>query len=163
MSAGGLRFFQSATLFSIKTVLGGILLWSGLTHLSNQALFLESIFRYRVFSPAIAVIIAAYLPTFQVTIGSFLLLGLFRRFSLWTTFVLTFLFFLIQLVTLLRGLEIDCGCFGPGEEVITWKSLGFTFLLPICTLALLRHHAFESRSEVSVSKLNLPFGFSPQN
>lgn len=163
MSAGALRFFQSATLFSIKTVLGGILLWSGLTHLSNQALFLESIFRYRVFSPAIALYIAAYLPTFQVTIGSFLLLGLFRRFSLWTTFVLTLAFFLVQFLTLLRGLEIDCGCFGPSEEVITWKSLGVTFLLPICALALLMNHLFESRSGISASKANLRFGFSTQN
>ena len=62
------------------------------------------------------------LPYLELLLGLYLLVGLFTRVSAWATNVLTLLFLLALLQGALRGLEIDCGCFGSsaGETSNLW-------------------------------------------
>jgi uncharacterized membrane protein YphA (DoxX/SURF4 family) len=68
--------------------------------------------------PSGSATLSAYaLPPFEVLLGLYLLVGLFIRASAWTTNGMMILFIVALTQGALRGLEIDCGCFGSASGV----------------------------------------------
>lgn len=108
-----------------RVVLGAVLLWAGGLKVGDQQGMLLTIDAYDVLPEAAARIVAAGLPWLEMTLGAFLILGLFVRFSALATAILflAFLFGMVQ--ALARGLAIDCGCFGVGGSGggITWVDI----------------------------------------
>ena len=54
------------------------------------------------------------LPLAEVLLGLYLVVGLFARASAWATGALLLVFAAAILQGALRGLQVDCGCFGSG-------------------------------------------------
>jgi uncharacterized membrane protein YphA (DoxX/SURF4 family) len=126
---------------TVRFFLGCVLLWSGASHIGNQPLFLESIYRYEVFPPFISYFVAVYLPFAQAFVGSYLVLGIFTVFSSVASAFLFCSFTLLQASAWVRGLRIDCGCFGPSDHIIDWKSISVSVLLSVVALLQLRFGA----------------------
>ncbi len=102
-----------------RLVLGGVFLYAGASKTLDPGGLAVSIRSYGLGLPEWFVTLSAYaLPPFEVLLGLYLLLGLFTRTSAWTTNVLMVLFLAALVQGALRGLEIDCGCFGStsGDE-----------------------------------------------
>ena len=55
------------------------------------------------------------LPYLEIMVGAYLMAGLFTKISAWATAGLMAVFTLALLQGAIRGLEIDCGCFGVGS------------------------------------------------
>jgi putative oxidoreductase len=109
---GGLLANSYATLVS-RVVLGGVFLVAGATKFSVPGSLAASIRSYELPLPEWFVSLSAHaLPYLEVMLGIYLLVGLFTKVSAWTTNVLTMVFFLALVQGALRGLQIDCGCFG---------------------------------------------------
>src|ERR1700680_2857185 len=68
--------------------------------------------------PAWAVSLVAHtLPWFELALGLLLLVGWPLRPVASLASLLLLVFFGVMVRTYARGLEIDCGCFGPGEQL----------------------------------------------
>ena len=102
------------SLFS-RLVLGGVFLYAGVSKVFDAGGLAASIRSYELSLPEWFVTLSAYsLPPFEVLLGLYLLAGLFTRTSAWTANGLMVLFIVALAQGAVRGLEIDCGCFGSG-------------------------------------------------
>jgi putative oxidoreductase len=121
-AVGGFLSSSYATLAS-RVLLGGVFLVGGATKMPNPGSLAASIRSYELTLPEWFVSLSAHaLPYLEVMLGLYLLAGLFTRAAAWATNGLTLLFLLALLQGALRGLEIDCGCFGSsaGETSNLW-------------------------------------------
>ena len=117
----GLLRGSYATLVS-RLVLGGVFLVAGATKISDPGGLAASIRSYGLPLPEWFVSLSAHaLPYLEVVLGLYLLAGLFQKVFAWATTGLTLLFLLALLQGALRGLEVDCGCFGSSAgETSLW-------------------------------------------
>ncbi len=85
--------------------------------------FAATIQSYKLPLPDEAVVFAARtLPGFELALGVLLLLGVQLRWVAAAASLLLLVFFGVLARSFALGMEIDCGCFGPGDP-LTWKTL----------------------------------------
>src|SRR5262245_9071898 len=108
----------------LRVILGGIFIYAGYLKLRDPwQLFAASIASYELVPMWMAEIVAKTLPWFEVAVGAGMIVGwrLLPAASSGTALLLVVFNGLVW-NAFLRGKEIDCGCFGPGEA-LTWKTL----------------------------------------
>ncbi len=75
--------------------------------------FLYAVQGYSIFPAILEEIVARVFPWVELFLGLFLILGLWLKWTLRSFLVIVFLFILIILQALVRGIQLDtCGCFG---------------------------------------------------
>ena len=94
----------------LEIILGGLFFYAGYLKLLRPEDFAEAVLAYRLVPISLVGAMAAVLPWLEVAAGLFLAVGLKRRSCLLLLGLLTGGFLLVMLVTLARGLKIDCGC-----------------------------------------------------
>jgi uncharacterized membrane protein YphA (DoxX/SURF4 family) len=115
-AVGGLLSSPYATLAS-RMVLGGVFVVAGATKIPNPGALASAIRSYELPLSEWFVSFSAHaLPYVEVLLGVYILAGLFTKVSAWAASGLTTLFLLALLQGALRGLEIDCGCFGASAD-----------------------------------------------
>jgi len=83
----------------------------------SLSMFAMQVDSYQLLPPAIVSPAAHFLPPFELFVGLWLLSGIALRYAaLVTSFLLT-VFFAVMVRSYFLGLEINCGCFGPGERL----------------------------------------------
>ncbi len=87
-------------------------IWAGLLKIFDPLGFAESIANYEVFPAGMSFFLALVLPWIEVICGVFLILGIFRSASALLLSGFLAVFLVLITVTLIRGIDIDCGCFG---------------------------------------------------
>lgn len=112
-----------------RLFLGGILVYAGLTKLANPLQFAAAIEAYQLLSPDWVIWISRIIPWLEIVLGMGLIFGLWIRFFAAFAGSLLVFFTLIMLVTYLRGIEADCGCFGVGEKISPFTLFRDTFLI----------------------------------
>lgn len=107
----------------LRIVLGGIFAYAAYLKLKDPwALFAMNIESYKVL-PLWAVELAARtLPWAELALGILLAAGIFRRTAATAVSLLLMVFFGLIVRAWAKGMEINCGCFGPGEA-ISWKTM----------------------------------------
>jgi putative oxidoreductase len=98
--------------FLLKSALGLLFVLAGATKAWDPAEFAREISRFQLVPWTLAVWIAIYLPWLEMLSGMLLL---FRRFERGSLLIITFLLGVFTLAlgsALIRGINIDCGCFG---------------------------------------------------
>lgn len=134
-------------------MLGGVFLVAGVSKALNPGGLADSIRTYELGLPEWFVSLSAFgLPYLEILLGLYLIVGLFTKTSAWATNALMLLFILALLQGALRGLEIDCGCFGgatSAEEPSLWSA----FARDIGLLALGLHIALAPTGRFSVDAL----------
>ena len=103
--------------WACRLFLGGIFIYAGYTKLENSLQFAAAIESYKLLSPSIVIWVIKILPCLEIALGIALLLGISIRFTAGFTGGLLVFFIGVMLVTYLRGIEADCGCFGVGEKI----------------------------------------------
>ena len=98
--------------FAIRILLGGLFLISGVAKIIDPIRFLFTVRDFRFFPGTVEPFLALFLPWFEFVLGLFVLLGLFLRTSSLMLGGLNALFIVAILSVIMRGFEIDCGCFG---------------------------------------------------
>jgi uncharacterized membrane protein YphA (DoxX/SURF4 family) len=86
------------------------------------ALFAITIDGYQVLPSWAVEIMARGLPWFELLLGILLIAGIWRRASATAASLLLAVFLGLMVRALAKGLQIECGCFGPGER-ISWLTL----------------------------------------
>lgn len=145
----GVLFSPYLSLVS-RLVLGGVFLYAGVSKVFDPGGLAASIRSYGLGLPEWCVTLSAYaLPPFEVLLGLYLLVGLFTRASAWVTNGMMILFIVALAQGALRGLEIDCGCFGSASGAET-SSLWVDLVRDLGLLALGLQLAFAPPGKFSL-------------
>lgn len=91
--------------------------WSGASIRTSLSMFAMQVDSYQLLPPQLVSAVAHLLPPFELFLGLWLLSGVLLRYSALATTLLIAGFFATQVRTYAMGLEINCGCFGPGERL----------------------------------------------
>lgn len=114
---------------------------AGFPHWSNAYYFLGSVYAYKLVEPGIGQIIAMSMPIIQLVLALCFLTRTFLDASHLVTLFLLIGFATVQTSALVRGLDISCGCWGPGHDSqIGWFSLSLVYGL--LTLSAIRNALF---------------------
>lgn len=99
-----------------RIILGIVFLYSAYSKLKNPLVFSESIYNYQILGMVLSAWAAVLVPVLEGIVGVGLITGLWLRESLILTAALYMVFDLMILQAMIRGLDIDCGCFSPGDS-----------------------------------------------
>ncbi|HTG01680.1 MAG TPA: MauE/DoxX family redox-associated membrane protein [Nitrospirota bacterium] len=97
----------------IRTLIGASFVIAGVLKLADPAAFAWTVYQYGLLPRNFLDIVAIGLPAIEIIAGIGLLFNM--RGSAAVIAVLLILFLFILGYALQRGLEVDCGCFSPGE------------------------------------------------
>ena len=105
---------RAASIAGIVVRAGAAAVWlvAGIAKLPGLVEFKELVDRYGILPPFLSAPFAYALPFVEVGIGLYLLAGLFVRGTAMLGTGLFALFLTAQLWALLKGIPLDCGCFG---------------------------------------------------
>lgn len=107
----------------LRIALGVIFVYAAWVKLQTRwELFALAIDSYQMLPMKGVELVAHTLPWVELVVGLGLILGLWLR--VWATIasVMLAVFFGLMVRAYAKGMEISCGCFGPGE-IISWKTL----------------------------------------
>ena len=107
----------------IRLVLGFIFLYASLDKIIYPQKFAEVIYNYRLMPIELLNICAIIVPWVEAFIGVSLLIGYRVDVSALMLSVITFFFILMIISAIVRGLNIECGCFSLDAEgsLVSWK------------------------------------------
>lgn len=119
-------------LILLRLVLGGLFVYAGVVKALDPLGFAQDIRNYRLVGQSLSFIAAIVLPWLEILAGVALAAGIWKRASALIISGLLVFFILLTLVTIARGLDVECGCFGAlsrksGLGVIL-EDLGMLFM-----------------------------------
>jgi uncharacterized membrane protein YphA (DoxX/SURF4 family) len=123
-----------------RLLLGGVFLWAGSVKAFDVTAFAGQVAAYQVLPYAWNYALAAMLPYIELLAGGLLLANVRVRSAALLTALLNGIFSVVLLSVLVRGLDIDCGCFGPDAGTTPLQALGRDLLLLAVAVAVYRQH-----------------------
>ena len=105
-------FSNKYLLLLLRIFLSFIFIYAGIEKISNPGDFAQAIANYKMLPVSFVNIIALTLPWIEVISGILLLFGVSVKENSFIVTVLLGIFILAIAISLFRGLDISCGCFG---------------------------------------------------
>jgi uncharacterized membrane protein YphA (DoxX/SURF4 family) len=105
-----------------RVVLGGVFVWAGASKVGDLAGSVRSVHAYQLSSYDVSVVVGSTLPFVEIVAGLLLVIGLATRLATAVTAMLLAAFTVGIASAWIRGLSIDCGCFGGGAELAAGQS-----------------------------------------
>ena len=110
-------------------------LYSSAIHMGNQYAFLSHVYSYRILPERLSVVVATFLPCFQLNLGlALLFFPSLRSTGFLIASILLFVFAGLQTQALVRGLNISCGCFSSNHDPISLFTIGRTLFFFLISL-----------------------------
>ena len=106
-----LRIFRFSIVL-LRLCVAGIFLYAGILKLQNPVAFADSIAGFQMVPQVFITLIAVGLPLLEIFLGGLLLTGWLQRRVAFSLLLLSLLFFGAFAQAVVRGLNVDCGCFG---------------------------------------------------
>lgn len=138
---------------------GGLFIFSGLIKMNDPVGFafkLEEYFSKPVldleFLMPLALPLAIVLVIFEVLLGFLLLLGIFKKFTLWSLLGMIVFFTFLTFYSAWFNKVTDCGCFGDAIKLTPWESFWKDVVLLVLIVFLFRYQKY--------IKPRLPFNWS---
>lgn len=103
----------------VRVTVGTVLLVAGFQKLGSAQSFAQEISNYRLLPEASIDLIAVTLPWFELLVGALLIVGLQTQVAALSASLLFLGFEVFIVSALVRGLNIDCGCFS-GASAVSW-------------------------------------------
>ncbi|HSA96592.1 MAG TPA: MauE/DoxX family redox-associated membrane protein [Acidobacteriota bacterium] len=99
-------------LFVFRLVLGGLFVYAGAVKVLAPLDFAQNIRNYDLVGQSLSFVAAVILPWLEILAGAFLIAGIWKRGAAMTISGLLVFFIVLTVLTMIRGLDVDCGCFG---------------------------------------------------
>ena len=96
----------------VRIALGGLFVFAGATKAYDPGAFAVEIQRYNLIPWLPGALAAVYLPWLEILVGALLVVNRFDRGALMLIICLLLVFSFALASATVRGLGIDCGCFG---------------------------------------------------
>jgi putative oxidoreductase len=115
----------------VSLALATIFVYAGIDKIGEPQQFADNIAGFAILPAAFIDLLALTLPVFEIACGLLLLLPLTRRIGALAVALISVMFFIALLSAILRGLTLDCGCFGVGAPSRSkmWLELGLDLVL----------------------------------
>lgn len=111
------------TALGLRVVLGAIFVYAAWVKVTEPwQLFAMAIDSYQILPTKMVELLARTLPWFELALGLVLITGWWLRVTSTMVTALLLVFFSLIARAAIKGQEISCGCFGPGEA-ISWKTM----------------------------------------
>ena len=107
-------------LLVFRLVLGGLFVYAGVVKVVDPLGFAQDIRNYRLAGQAVSFVAAVVLPWLEIVAGAFLIAGVWKRGAALAITGLLVFFIVLTLVTMARGLDVECGCFGSLSRKSGW-------------------------------------------
>lgn len=133
-------FFESRLVWGLRLLLSVVFLVACVPKIINPYEFALALFRYRIFPYYMINFLAIFVPWLEFVVAIALLLwSKGRQAALIIIVVMLFLFTVVISSSLLRGLDIACGCFSVRIDAahIGWISIVRNISLLFITVSLL--------------------------
>ncbi len=120
----------------IRMGIGFIFIYAAIPKIIRPDEFADGINNYRILPYFLVNLLAIGLPYVELLFGIFLFIGIRIKAASFGTTLLMVVFILAVLSAWIRGIDITCGCFGSGGEIISLKEIGrdiIFFLMSIIT------------------------------
>jgi uncharacterized membrane protein YphA (DoxX/SURF4 family) len=123
-----------------RAALGGVFIWASLSKIGDPAAFAQSIAHYKIVTEPLLINLAAViLPWVEFAAGALLILNVWPR-GAWTILAgLVLAFSVLIVTTMVRGIDIACGCFGSADDSRVGLGLlvrDLALLLPVILIFL---------------------------
>ncbi len=102
-------------LFLFRIILGFVFIYAGILKISDPAGFSEIIINYKLLPLLFINFFAITLPWIEVVAGLFLLFGISVKENSFIISIMLVVFIFAIVISLGRGLNIECGCFGTSS------------------------------------------------
>lgn len=118
--------FQPWITFAFRLILGGVLLVAGAIKVTDPYGSATSVRAYQILPVHLANFLGFVLPFIEVGIGILLIVGIWVRLSAIAGGALMVMFIIAIGQAWIRGISLDCGCFGKGgliagDELPVWN------------------------------------------
>jgi uncharacterized membrane protein YphA (DoxX/SURF4 family) len=118
--------YQPWLTLAFRLILGGVLLVAGALKVSDPYSSATSVRAYQILPVDLANFLGFVLPFAEVVIGIFLIVGLWVRLNAIAGGALMVMFIIAIGQAWIRGISLDCGCFGKGglletDELPVWN------------------------------------------
>jgi uncharacterized membrane protein YphA (DoxX/SURF4 family) len=100
-----------------RLLLGGVFVVAGALKVPDPAAAVRAVRAYRLLPETMVAPVAFGLPVIEIAVGLALLTGVFVRTAALAAALLLVIFLVGVGSAWVRGLQIDCGCFGGGGQV----------------------------------------------
>lgn len=108
-------FNNKYLLLSIRIFLGFIFVFAAITKVSDPIGFSQSIYNYKLMPDFTINFLAIAFPWIELVAGILLIFGIAVKENSAILSSLLFVFIIAIIISIARGLNIDCGCFGTVE------------------------------------------------
>ena len=107
----------------LRLALGAMFIYAAWTKLRDPwAVFAVAIDSFQILPLWAVEGVARTLPWFELVVGVLLISGQWLRISTAASSLLLLVFFGLLVRAQLKGMQINCGCFGP-DEPLSWKTI----------------------------------------
>ena len=122
----------------IRLTVGIIFIYASYYKIIDPQSFAKSIWFYHLVPGKLINIIAIVLPWVELMAGAGLILGVYYKGSVALVNLMTLFFVVALLLSIIRGVSIDCGCFKAAAVTTesAWETLKFDIGLIILTIYL---------------------------
>lgn len=100
-----------------RLILAGVFIYSGYVKLQEPLQFAVAISGYKMVPENLIFPMARFLPWMEIVLGLALLIGWKIRYFSAATAALLLFFITVLTITISRGIEANCGCFGLDERI----------------------------------------------
>jgi uncharacterized membrane protein YphA (DoxX/SURF4 family) len=123
----------------VRVGLGVLFIWASADKILNPTAFAKIVNNYQILPGEVINVFAIILPWLEFICGLALVAGVFvRPASAWIGWMLV-VFLVAVSVALLRGININCGCFSTSSHA---RTLGVTLLLQDFGILIMAIHAY---------------------
>ena len=112
-------YFQLA----LRLIMGGLFLYAGIGKITIPLDFAASVYNYKLLPDELIGPIATASPWIEVLSGFCLLMGLYTKGGALAISGLLAMFIAILIISLARGLDVECGCFSGVERKVGFLAI----------------------------------------
>ncbi len=133
-----------------RLILAGTFIYAGVVKGTDPVAFAGQVANYQILPYAWNYLVAATLPYLELLCGILLLLNMRVRPAVLVLFGLNLVFMVALSSLLVRGIDIDCGCFNPDAENKTTplmallRDVGLAVLMVLTWVLRYRQHVPEA-------------------
>jgi putative oxidoreductase len=123
--------YRDYAALAVSLALAAIFVYAGIDKIQEPQQFADNIAGFAILPAMFTNLLALTLPVFEIGCGVLLLVSMTRRVASLAIALICIVFFTALASALLRGLTLDCGCFGVGAPSRSkmWLELGLDLVL----------------------------------
>jgi len=102
--------------------MAGIFIYASIDKIAHPAAFAKDVYNYQILPDALINLTALVLPWLELFLGLCLLAGVWMPGAVLSVNGLLMVFFSALVFNLVRGLDVNCGCFSTGSDAPTMST-----------------------------------------